>query len=205
MDEQTREALTNRAAWLKGAVLLLFYLLLLVATPVLIVISLVGWIGLLIKGQVPSGVRDFGRELACWFEQTARYLTGNASRRPFPFEDLDCPSDEPGEQGAQMPTGNQQPAGSEAKADADNGRSTPAAEKKESGKKESGKKKTGKKRATKKKTSKKKSAKKKSAKKKSGKKKSTAGKKKTSKTAVMAPPSEPPPSPEEGSDGGRNE
>ena len=189
MDEQTREALTNRASWLKGAVLLLFYLLLLVATPVLIVISLVGWISLLISGQVPSGVRDFGREMACWFEQTARYLTGNASRRPFPFEDLDCPRDEPGEHVARMSAGDQGRTDSEAKVDADKSRGAPAPGKK-AGKKKSGKKKTGKKKATRKK---------------SGKKKSGAGKKKTGKTAVRTSPSEPTASSEESSGEGRNE
>ena len=61
MDEQTRQALSNRASWIKGATLLLFFLLLLVATPMLIVVSLFGWIGLLVKGlrqpmHQPQGV-----------------------------------------------------------------------------------------------------------------------------------------------------
>lgn len=196
MEEQTREALTNRASWLKGAVLLLFYVLLVVATPILIVISLFGWIGLLFKGQIPSRVQDFGQDMACWYDQTARYLTGNASRRPFPFEDLDCPRDEPshvpepsagsmaqGRDRASMASASESPqaAGgrtdSEIRADAKNADGKAAAAGKKSGKK-AGRKKAGKKKAGKKKTAKNQPAGKKTGAAKSAKKKSASGGKK---------------------------
>jgi hypothetical protein len=95
VDEKTRKALTNPSTWSKGAAMLLFFLLLLVVTPLLMLVSLVGWIGLLINGRTPDPVSEFGRGLAAWYDRTARYLTGSAARRPFPFEDLDCPPDEP--------------------------------------------------------------------------------------------------------------
>jgi len=170
MDEQTRQALSNRASWIKGATLLLFFLLLLVATPMLIVVSLFGWIGLLVKGQVPSGIRDFGQDLARWYAQTTRYLTGNANRRPFPFEDLDCPSDEP----SATPSATRRPAASskESSAAGASKAETPTSiGKQEAVGKKAGKK-AAKKKAGKKKTGKKKAAKKKAGKKKAGKKKS---------------------------------
>jgi hypothetical protein len=95
MEDGTRKALSDRDTWLKAPVLLLFYLLLILVTPVLVLVSVVGWFALLIRGQVPQEVSELGRNLAAWYGQTARYLTGGAKRRPFPFEDLDCPADEP--------------------------------------------------------------------------------------------------------------
>ncbi len=94
------KALSDRDTWLRAPVLLLFYLLLVLVTPVLVLVSVVGWFALLIRGRVPDEVSDLGRNLAAWYEQTARYLTGGARRRPFPFEDLDCPTDEPDRPGA---------------------------------------------------------------------------------------------------------
>jgi hypothetical protein len=95
MNPTTRKAVSNPESWKKGAVMLLFFLLLAVITPLLMLVSLVGWVFLLVQGQVPESIRSFGRSLAAWYAQTARYLTGDAHRRPFPFEDLDCVTDEP--------------------------------------------------------------------------------------------------------------
>ncbi len=98
MEERTRKALSDKETWLRAPVLLLFYLLLVLVTPVLMLVSVVGWFALLIRGHVPNEISDLGRQLAAWLDQTARYLTGGASRRPFPFEDLDCPTDKPASQ-----------------------------------------------------------------------------------------------------------
>ncbi len=95
MKEETRRALSNRDSWLRGGSLLLFFLLLTLATPLLILAGLAGWIMLLVQGRIPRELSAFGEQLGDWLAQTARYLTGAACRRPFPFEDLDCPSDEP--------------------------------------------------------------------------------------------------------------
>ncbi len=95
MDDQTRDSLSNRDSWARLPVMLLFFLLLAIAAPLLAVVSLAGWVMRLINGRQPEGVVEFGQTLADWFACTARYLTGGAERRPFPFEDLDCPSDRP--------------------------------------------------------------------------------------------------------------
>lgn len=95
MKDETRAALTDRNTWLQLPTLLLFFLLLVIVTPVLVLVSLVGWVMLLVTGERSEGVTEFGQDLAEWYAQTARYLTGGAERRPFPFEDLDCPRDEP--------------------------------------------------------------------------------------------------------------
>jgi hypothetical protein len=93
MKDETRAALTDRDTWLRLPVMLLFFLLLQVATPLLIVVSLVAWLMRLFTGQQPQGVIDFGRSLGEWFDRCSDYLCGGAQRRPFPFEDHDCPSD----------------------------------------------------------------------------------------------------------------
>ena len=95
MDDQKRDSLSNRDSWARLPVMLLFFLLLAIAAPLLAVVSLAGWVMRLINGRQPEGVVEFGQTLADWFACTARYLTGGAERRPFPFEDLDCPSDHP--------------------------------------------------------------------------------------------------------------
>ncbi|TVQ40923.1 MAG: DUF4389 domain-containing protein, partial [Wenzhouxiangella sp.] len=93
MNEQTRKALKNPETWLRLPVMALFFAMLLIATPLLIGLSLYTWVMLLIKAEVPESVARFGKELGDWFSRTSRYLSGAASRRPFPFEDLDCPRD----------------------------------------------------------------------------------------------------------------
>jgi len=97
MKNETREALSDQATWLRLPIMLLFFLLLQVATPLLIAVSLVAWLMRLFTGQQPQGVIDFGQTLGEWFDRTSNYLCGGAQRRPFPFEDHDCPSDRPDE------------------------------------------------------------------------------------------------------------
>jgi len=97
MKDGTRAALSDQTTWLRLPVMLLFFLLLQVATPLLIVVSVVGWLIRLFTGQQPEGVVDLGRTLGQWFDRCADYLCGGAQRRPFPFEDHDCPSDRPPE------------------------------------------------------------------------------------------------------------
>lgn len=93
MKDETRAALSDQGTWLRLPVMLLFFLLLQVATPLLIVVSLVAWFMRLFTGQQPQGVIEFGQTIGKWFDRTADYLCGGAQRRPFPFEDHDCPSD----------------------------------------------------------------------------------------------------------------
>ncbi len=93
MKDETRAALSDQGTWLRLPVMLLFFLLLQVATPLLIVVSLVAWFMRLFTGQQPQGVIEFGRTIGEWFDRTSDYLCGGAQRRPFPFEDHDCPSD----------------------------------------------------------------------------------------------------------------
>ena len=79
MNDRTREALSNTDTWARLPVMLLFYLLLAIATPLLMVVSLAGWVMRLFTGERTEGVTEFGDTLAAWFSQTARYLTGGES------------------------------------------------------------------------------------------------------------------------------
>ncbi len=93
MNEQTRKALKNPETWLRLPVMVLFFVMLMIATPLLIVVSLYAWVVLLVTGGWPESVLRYGKDIGAWFERASRYLTGAADRRPFPFEDLDCPRD----------------------------------------------------------------------------------------------------------------
>lgn len=199
MNEQTKKALTNAETWLRLPVMALFFVMLLIATPLLIALALYAWILRLFRAEFPPTVVRFGKDLGAWFERSARYLTGAADRRPFPFEDLDCPRDpvpaaraapasrpptaigSADEAGAQSPVVDAEPdqvsakgvasAAKQAKADSQtDGAGTARTSKKKSA---SGKKKAPGKSAKKKSASKKKAGKK-SASKKAAKKKSSA-------------------------------
>lgn len=189
MDEKTRQSLSNPSTWTRGAVMLLFFVLLAVVTPLLVLVSLVGWIGLLFNGRTPEPVVEFGQSLADWYARTARYLTGNARRRPFPFEDMDCPADEPGvtrtarpgaakpSAPASQPVGGSPASHSPARSgqpDRSGSEPEPALGGKSAGRKKASGKKSSQKKATRKKASKKSTAKK--AGKKSAGKRSDAGK-----------------------------
>jgi hypothetical protein len=95
MKNETREAIGNSETWVRGLTYLLFFALLTVISPIAILVSLYGWLVLLWTGRTPDPVIKFGATLADWYRQAVRYITANGTRRPFPFEDLDCPRDEP--------------------------------------------------------------------------------------------------------------
>lgn len=93
MHPDTRAALTRPATWARLASYLLFYLLLLIAAPVLLAASLAGWIHLLVKGSRHDGMARFGDRLADWLGDVAHFVAGSGRQRPFPFEDADRPQE----------------------------------------------------------------------------------------------------------------
>lgn len=92
---ETQEGWRKSAVWLRLAVMLLLFVMLAVAGPVLAVVSLAQWGHRLIHDRPQADMTRFGDQLAGWLHQTARYLAGSAQRRPFPFEDDDLPREEP--------------------------------------------------------------------------------------------------------------
>jgi len=178
MDDETRAALSDQATWLRLPVMLLFYLLLVVAAPLLIVVSAVGWLIRLFTGEQPDGVVEFGQTIGKWFRRCSDYLCGAAERRPFPFEDHDCPSDRAAVE-ASGPQGSRTGGAGERTASASSGSPAPAPKEVSSGPaSEVDEKAVATRKASKKKATRKKAAKKKSRGKKASSKK-TAAKKKT--------------------------
>ena len=130
MNEHTRKALKNPETWLRLPVMALFFAMLLIATPLLIGVAVYAWAMLLFTAEVPSSVTRFGKDMGAWFDRASRYLTGAAARRPFPFEDLDCPRDPvPGARSAAAvsPSARTQATASVARADGDAVAETPPA------------------------------------------------------------------------------
>lgn len=95
MRQQTRAALTRPSTWSRLASYLLFYFLLIIAAPVLLVTSLAGWIHLLLKGRRHDELAGFGDRLGDWLGDATRFVAGSSEQRPFPFEDADLPLEQP--------------------------------------------------------------------------------------------------------------
>lgn len=75
-----REALAFRVLWM-----LLFALGWQVAEFTLLVVVIVQLVYRLIRGQLHSGLRQFGGSLAVFLGQAARYLTFATEEKPWPF------------------------------------------------------------------------------------------------------------------------
>jgi hypothetical protein len=191
MEDKTRAALTDQATWLRLPVMLLFFLMLVVATPLLIVVSAVGWLIRLFTGEQPEGVVEFGQAIGKWFRRCTDYLCGAAERRPFPFEDHDCPSDrvvaeprgarrpQPGDAGNQSASASSGTAGGTSAAAPGEAVPGPSLEDENPVEKAVASRKTSKKKAGPKKSTRKKAVKKKSSRKKTSGGGKTAARKKT--------------------------
>lgn len=74
---------------LHGLVMLVLVLLVNLAQTVLGICALIQFIWMLVTDARNEPVARFGAGVARWLDTTARFLTGNADRRPFPWTDWD--------------------------------------------------------------------------------------------------------------------
>lgn len=79
------ENLKSRATWTRFVFMLVCYVLVSLASIVGTVVVVLGFLWVLISGEVNRELRDVGRSLAIYVGDIIRYLTFNTNERPFPL------------------------------------------------------------------------------------------------------------------------
>ena len=76
----------SRPIWTRGLIMLLFIFLFGVAQPVLYTLAVIQFFWIAIKNERNLFVAGFGRSLAAWMAEAARFLTGETEEKPFPWK-----------------------------------------------------------------------------------------------------------------------
>lgn len=73
------------AVWMRGLYMLLLTLAFGVAHTLLLVTAVAQFLWLLFAGESNLQIAQFGRSLARWMADTARFLSGSSEAKPFPW------------------------------------------------------------------------------------------------------------------------
>jgi nitrogen fixation-related uncharacterized protein len=87
MDEQLKSNLTSSHHWLRLVFMVLFALILQVASLVMWALVAVQFLWALVTGDDNDKLRRFGHSLAKFIFDALRFLTYNTEQKPFPFSD----------------------------------------------------------------------------------------------------------------------
>jgi len=79
------ENLKSRSTWLRLIFMLVFYVLISLASLVGTVVVVLGFLWVLFKGEVNKQLKQTGQSLASYIFEIVRYLTFNSDEKPFPF------------------------------------------------------------------------------------------------------------------------
>jgi hypothetical protein len=79
------ENLKSRSTWLRLVFMLVFYVLICLASLVGTVVVVLGFLWVLFKGEVNKELKQTGHSLASYIYEIVRYLTFNSDEKPFPF------------------------------------------------------------------------------------------------------------------------
>jgi hypothetical protein len=79
------ENLKSRSTWLRLIFMLIFYLLISLASLVGTVVVVLGFLGVLFTGEINKQLKQTGQALAGYIYEIVRYLTFNSDEKPFPF------------------------------------------------------------------------------------------------------------------------
>lgn len=71
--------------WMRGIMMLLVALLFKLAVSILLVLALVQFFWMLFTGEKNTMLVSFGEDLAHWLSDAARFLSGAAEGKPFPW------------------------------------------------------------------------------------------------------------------------
>ena len=77
---------TSKAIWMRGLIMLLFIICFGLVQSVLYVIALIQFVWMLVTGERNAFIAEFGRSLATWLGDTARFLTAETEEKPFPWK-----------------------------------------------------------------------------------------------------------------------
>jgi len=79
------ERLKSRSTWLRFVFMLIFYVLISLASLVGTVVVILGFLWVLFTGEVNKQLKQTGQSLAGYIYEIVRYLTFNTDDKPFPF------------------------------------------------------------------------------------------------------------------------
>ncbi len=85
------ENVKSRATWLRLVFMVVFYVLGSVASFVVSVVIVLGFLWRLFTGETNQQLQRAGQSIASYIYQIIRYLTFNSDEKPYPF-DADWPS-----------------------------------------------------------------------------------------------------------------
>lgn len=85
------ENIRSRSTWLRLLFMLAFYAIGTVATAVLSVVIVLGFLWVLFTGEKNGQLQQAGQVIAAYLYEIVRYLTFNTEEKPFPFGN-DLPS-----------------------------------------------------------------------------------------------------------------
>ena len=82
---QLEENLKSRSTWMRLVFMLVFYVIVSLASVVGTAVIVLGFFWLLFTGEVNRQLQQAGQSVACYIYEIVRYLTLNTEERPFPF------------------------------------------------------------------------------------------------------------------------
>jgi hypothetical protein len=86
-NEELKSNLLSSKHWLRLVFILLFAVLLYLASIVISVLVVLQFLFSLVTGQDNINIRQFGSSLSTYIYQTLKFLTYNSEEKPFPFAD----------------------------------------------------------------------------------------------------------------------
>jgi len=85
MENELKQHLKSRQAWLRGLYILLLAAFYSIAEIVLCAVVLFQFLSLLISGNANERLLNFGQSLASYIYQIIQFMTANSEELPFPF------------------------------------------------------------------------------------------------------------------------
>jgi hypothetical protein len=76
----------SNSVWTRGAIMLLFIFCFGLGQSILYAMTVVQFLWLLFKGERNEFIAQFGRSLAEWLHDAARFLTAGTEEKPFPWK-----------------------------------------------------------------------------------------------------------------------
>lgn len=77
--------LKSRNTWLRLVFMIIYYVLVSLAGLVGCVVVVLGFLWVLVTGEINGQLRQVGQSLASYIYEIVRYLTFNTEQKPFPF------------------------------------------------------------------------------------------------------------------------
>jgi hypothetical protein len=85
MNDELKENIGRSSTWIRGAYMLLFFVIFNVMQVVVTAVILIQFGFMIITGNNNENLRDLGKKLGIYFCQMIKYLTYESEDKPYPF------------------------------------------------------------------------------------------------------------------------